>query len=202
MEVKKSKYGDGSGLLAWEYTDKLHQTKVISRIGNRYAIPALKALGIDVTLANVMCQIQDPEFAKKVYKSTRFMTLERAMSELEKEVFDHFLDNQVTPILAKVYKDYEEDTVSVDAVDVYGKYLTMHDGVVRANSDMIRHECTKYLESKEEQHIWESMCKICDQLNDLFNGLIPGNWAENFKVTPNGFEPKTPIYVEDYHINP
>lgn len=193
-----SKYGDGSGLLEWKYGDTKRQAIKLRDTGNRYAIPALKALGLDITLEDVFSQIEDKNHGIGLYRQKHLSFIKHDVSTVESEMFSGYLNEKASEILRPIYNNSMQ-TDCKGLITTYGKYIVLDGGELQLNEEVLTNDHTKTLETDEEKRIWGIMCEICDLLNDLHNGETPGNWQDNFKLTPDGFKPETPIFVENFH---
>lgn len=192
-----SKYGDGSGLLDWKYRDTRLQAIRIRDMGNRYAIPALKALGLDITLEDVLAQIDDKNHGIELYRQKYLSSIKHELSTVESEMFSGYINDKANEAIKPIY--YQAMQTERGLVEAYGKYLVLDGGKLQLNEDLLTNDHTKTLETDEEKRIWGIMCQICDLLNDLHNGETPSNWQDNFKLTPDGFKPEPPIFVENFH---
>ena len=193
-----SKYGDGSGLLEWKYGDTKRQALKIPALGKSYAIPALKALELPITLENVLAQIINKDHAIGLYRQRYLSTIKHDISDMEREMFSGYINDKASAALRPIYSNWiPQDYMGL--VKVYGKYIVLDGGQLQLNEELLTKDHTKTLETDEEKRIWGIMCQICDLLNDLHNGETPDNWHENFKLTPDGFKPVTPIFVDSFH---
>lgn len=200
MADKKLDYGDGSGLKKWEYSDTKRQCLKLQAVGNVYAIPALKALELDITFDDVISQIKDRNHALDLYRQKHLPALGRQITDMESEMLCDFLNDKANKILAPIYSRQTHEDTDVSA-DAYGRYLVLVNDTLKLNNVLLTQDKTKRLETPEEHKIWDLLCQTCDCLNTLFAGRHDKWKALEINITINqdgNFVPVTPIYDSDF----
>lgn len=196
MEIKKHDYGDGSGLREWYFADTRRQVHRLCTYGNQSAIPALKALGIEVTLENVLEQIKDFNFAINTFAYGIVESFERTMNEVESGIIAERYKREAKEKICAFYKHLDSN----DGVLVYGKYLTLSNEKLSVDLEAIKQNFTKHLESDKERLGWQLLCGVCDHVNALFSDKVPSNWEDLFKIQNGVLVPITPIYESDFNV--
>ena len=168
-----NKYGDGSGVNKWAYNDRKGSLFKVCRVANNYAIPALKALGLPITLENVR----------------------------ERSIFERYIKDDAEPKVNECYKGY--NGVAMEGIDAefFKKWLYIDGEDLRANLEQLTKDYTKHLETPEEHIIWENLCQTCECLNTLFAGKnINLDYVKNLiNINQRGeFVPNTPIDAGDF----
>ena len=197
-----NKYGDGSGLNRWTYNDRKSSLLKVCRVANNYAIPALKALGLPITLENVIAQVNDRNFAITLDKETKINSLSRQITDWERSIFERYLKDDAEPKVNECYKGYN-GILSIEGIDAefYKKWLYVDGEDLRANLEQLTKDHTKHLETPEEHIIWENLCQTCECLNTLFAGKnINLDYVKNLiNINQRGeFVPNTPIDAGDF----
>lgn len=196
-EEQLAKYGDGSAVKEWEFKDRHRQARRVCINANKFAIPALKALDLPITIENVVAQVDNREYARDTYRETKFKELNRQITDLERTTFERFINEETSKRIGKLYLNFNNETLSGLDAAYYSRWLYLDGEELKVNTDSIARDNTKYLETPEEQKIWDLLCQTCDNLNTLFDGRIKIDLDLRDYITTNksgDFVPRVPIY--------
>lgn len=195
MEIKKHDYGDGSGLRPFYYDDATRTAHRLCAFGNRFAMPALKALNLELSLENILKQIEDYNFAINAYAYGIIESFERTMNDVECDTLSKRFKHEAEEKLSSIYRVGEKQKF----VGKHGAYIQLSNGTLTVDAEAIKRDFTKHLESDKEKEIWEMLCGVCDIVNTLFSDNVKSNWVEEFFKIQNGtLVPITPIWEKDF----
>ena len=148
-----NKYGDGSGVNKWAYNDRRGSLFKVCRVANNYAIPALKALGLPITLENVIAQVNDRNFAITLDKETKINSLSRQITDWERSIFERYIKDDAEPKVNECYKGYNGVAMNGIDAEFFKKWLYIDGEDLRANLEQLTKDYTKHLETPEEHII-------------------------------------------------